>query len=91
MDDLTFDSPLIAQVTEDPIMNKTGKGALDVVCEIMALLHGAPNGVGNSRTSLFRVTETPLTLVDESPTYHVNFTSPVSLTPRRAQPAPPNP
>ena len=84
VDDVVLDVPLIVQITEDPVLNKTGKGALDVVCETICLLCGAPTGLSTKRTDVFRLSEIPFSLVDESPTYHVNLIAQVTLTPRRA-------
>ena len=88
IDAINVDVPFVVQITEEPTINKTGWCAFDLACEVICLVHGAPTGLGNPRICRFQVTETPLTLVDESPTYHVNFVAKqVALIPRRAAPA----
>ena len=88
VDALDLDVPFVVQISEDPKNKTKDYGALDLACEVMCLLHGTATGLGNPRVNRLRLTSTPLTLVDESPTYHVNFVAKITLLPRRAQPAP---
>ena len=84
--------PLVFEVVENVTLNQgnggTGKSILEVCWEIVCLLHGAGTGQGDPRNSRILATQNAITMVDTTPTYHANFTAPLTLTPRRAQPAP---